>query len=50
MRRPHTSTAFNAPKSKAPVDKQGTTLGEDDLPLIKEIGRDFEDFDFKFDV
>jgi len=25
-------------------------VGEDDSPLIKDMGGDLEDFDFKFDV
>jgi hypothetical protein len=50
-RRPHTSTAFNTAKSKVPaVDKQGIAFGQGDLPLIKDMGGDLEDFDFKFDV
>ena len=51
VRRPHTSTAFNTTKSKvATVDKQGVVVGEGDSPLIKDMGGDLEDFDFKFDV
>lgn len=48
-RRPHTSTALNAAKSKVPaVGKQGISSGDSDLLLIKDMGGDLEDF--KFDV